>query len=122
MNRDHLSKMRARKAAKDYMYGANLGAQSDELSDTVLAVKFECHVSTIKRIRERIPVSVLTREDHALIRECAAEKARNDQPLPKFSKAYLTKHYGISVEALDIELDLAGFVNPRTQKKKRRVA
>lgn len=119
---DRLSKMRARKAAKDYMYGAGLRSQSDELADTVLAVKFECHVTTIKRIREHMPVSVLTHEDHALIRECAAEKARIDERLPKLSKAYLTRHYGISMEALDIELDLAGFVDPRTQKKKRRVA
>lgn len=114
--------MRARQAAKDYMYGARLRAQSDELSDKVLAGKFGCHVSTIKRIRERLPVSVLDDGDHELIRQCAAEKARIDSHLPKLSKAYLSRHYQVTPEAIDIELDLAGWEDPRALKKKRRVA
>jgi len=119
---NHLSKLRARQAAKDYMHGADLRAQSEELSDKLLAAKFACHVSTIKKVREHMPVAVLDDEDQALIRQCAAEKARIDQKLPKLSKSYLSRHYQVSPEASDIELDLAGWEDPRIQRKKRRAA
>ena len=76
MSRDHLTKMRARQAAKDYMHGAYLRAQSEELSDKLLGVKFGCSSFTIKKVREHMPVVALDDEDQALIRQCAAEKAR----------------------------------------------
>ncbi len=67
--------MRARQAAKDYMHGAYLRAQSEELSDKLLGVKFGCSSFTIKKVREHMPVVALDDEDQALIRQCAAEKA-----------------------------------------------
>lgn len=122
MRTGHLLKLRARQAAKDYMHGATLRVQSDELSDKVLAGKFACHVSTIKRIREHLPVSVLDDDDQVLIRQCAAEKARIDAQLAKLTKAFLTKHYGVSSDAIDVELELAGWEDPRTLRKSRRQA
>lgn len=112
---DRLARQRARKAAQDYMYGAGLRAESMELSDKFLAGKFACHVSTIKKVREHMPVSVLDPDDQRLIRQCVAERARIDVQLPRLTKAYLTKHYGISAEALDIELELAGWEDPRSK-------
>lgn len=122
MRSNHLSKMRARQAAKDYIHGANLRAQSEELSDKLLGVKFGCSSFTIRKVREHMPVVVLDDEDQALIRQCAAEKARIDQQLPKLSKSYLSRHYQVSLEAIDIELDLVGWEDPRIQRKKRRAA
>lgn len=117
MNR--IARKRARKAAKDYMHGASLRAESAELSDKCLAGKFACHVTTIKKVREHMPVSALDQDDQELIRKCAAEKARIDVQLPRLTKAFLTRHYGVSTEALDIELELAGWEDPRAKSKNR---
>lgn len=122
MRSNHLSKMRARQAAKDYMHGADLRAQSEELSDKLLGVKFGCSSFTIRKVREHMPVVALDDEDQVLIRQCAAEKARIDQQLPKLTKSYLSRHYQVSPEAIDIELDLVGWEDPRIQRKKRRAA
>ncbi len=122
MTRSYLSKMKVRLAAKDYMRGATLRADSDELSDKRLAGKFACHVTTIKRVREHMPVTALDEDDQALIRECVKEKARIDAQLPTLSKTYLCKHYGVSEEAMDIELELAGWEDPRQKRKKQRAA
>lgn len=122
MRANHLAKMRARKAAKDYMHGADLRAQSEELSDKLLGVKFGCSSFTIRKVREHMPVVALDDEDQALIRQCAAEKARIDQQLPKLTKSYLSRHYQVTPEAIDIELDLVGWEDPRILRKKRRAA
>ena len=119
MRTNHLSKMRARQVAKDYMHGADLRAQAEELSDKLLAVKFGCSSFTIRKVREHMPVVALDDDDQALIRQCAAEKARIDAQLPRLTKAFLTRHYGVSTEALDIELELAGWEDPRAKSKNR---
>lgn len=116
---DRLSKMRARKAAKDYMHGAHLRAEAAELSDKSLAGKFACHLTTIKKVRDYMPVTALDQDDQDLIRQCAAEKARIDAQLPRLTKAFLTRHYGVSTEALDLELELAGWEDPRAKSKNR---
>lgn len=115
MNR--IARKRARQAAMEYMSGATLRAQSEELSDKRLAGKFACGVATIKRIREHLPVTVLDQADQELIRQCMKEKARIDGHLPSLSKVYLCRAYGISVEALDLELELAGWEDPRQKRK-----
>lgn len=117
MSRSRLSKLRARQAAKDYMGGASLRAESSELSDKKLAGKFACNVTTIKRVREHLRVTVLDEEDQELIRQCVAERSRIDEQLPKLTKAYLCCHYDVSVEALDLELELAGWEDPRHKRK-----
>lgn len=114
---DHLTKRRVRQAAKDYMNGASLRAESAELSDKKLAGKFACNVTTIKRIRDHLRVTVLDQDDQHLIRQCMKEKDRLDAQLPSLSKVYLCRHYGISVEALDLELELAGWEDPRQKRK-----
>ncbi|KMQ75284.1 hypothetical protein Msub_11486 [Marinobacter subterrani] len=99
------------------MHGASLRAESAELSDKCLAGKFACHVTTIKKVREHMPVSALDQDDQELIRQCAAEKARIDVQLPRLTKAFLTRHYGISTEALDLELELAGWDGSSREKR-----
>lgn len=99
------------------MSGASLRAESEELSDKRLAGKFACGVATIKRIREHLPVAALDEDDQELIRQCVAERSRIDGQLPRLSKVYLCRHYGISVEALDLELELAGWEDPRQKRK-----
>ena len=99
------------------MSGATLRAESAELSDKKLAGKFACNVTTIKRVREHLKVSVLDEYDQELIRQCMKEKDRIDGQLPSLSKVFLCRHYGISVEALDLELELAGWEDPRQKRK-----
>lgn len=122
MIRDHMLKKRARKAALEYIRGANLRGESEELSDKVLAGKFACHASTIRKVRKHLPVTALETGDQELIRQCAAEKARIDDQLPQLSKEYLARHYDVSAEAIDIELQLLGWEDPRLKRKNRKAA
>lgn len=114
------ARMRVRLAANEYMRGANLRSESEELSDKRLAGKFACHVTTIKRVREHMPVTALDEDDQALIRECVKEKARIDEQLPMLTKTYLCKKHGVSLEAIDIQLELAGWEDPRQKRKNQR--
>ena len=81
MRTNHLSKMRARQAAKDYMHGADLRAQSEELSDKFLGVKFGCSSFTIRKVREHMPVVALDEEDQ-LHHVVGQHRQRDDDGLP----------------------------------------
>lgn len=109
---DYLEKMRARKAANDYMAGIPIRQQADELSVKRLAGKFACTVYAINRALENMPAPGLTAEDGRLIRECHAEHVRLSTQAHRLTMNALSKHYGIPVAAIQVELDLAGFVNP----------
>jgi len=109
---DHLEKMRARKAAQDYMAGVPIRQQADELSVKRLAAKFACTVYAINRALENLPAPGLTYEDGKLIRECNAEHLRLSAQAQRLTLNALARHYGITVGAIQVELDLAGFVNP----------
>jgi len=91
---DHLEKMRARKAAHDYMTGVSIRQQADELS------------------KKRLPANGLTYEDGKLIRDCYAEHERLSRLAEPLTMQALSRHYGIPVAAISVELDLKGFVNP----------
>lgn len=110
---DYMTKKRARLAAQEYMDAEPLRSASAELSDHVLANKFGCGRCTIKKVREGIPVQVLDRDDQELIRKCAAEKAAIDERLPRHSKTYLAKKHRVTPENIDIELQLAGWEQPK---------
>ena len=112
---DHLEKMRARKAANDYMAGIPVRQQADELSVKRLAAKFSCTVYAINRALENMPAPGLTYEDGKLIRECHAEHLRLSSQAQRLTMNALSKHYGIPVGAIQVELDLKGFVNPMRQ-------
>ena len=112
---DHLEKMRARKAANDYMAGIPIRQQADELSVKKLAAKFSCTVYAINRALENMPAPGLTYEDGKLIRECYAEHQRLATQAQRLTMSALSKNYSIPVAAIQVELDLQGFVNPMRQ-------
>lgn len=116
---DHLMKLRARQAAADYMVGAKLRCDAEELADKSLAKKFACNEGTIKRVKQHMPVGVLDEEDQKLIRLCAKEKEELDQRVSRLTKTALCHRYQVSQDAINVELDLAGFVNPKTKRKKK---
>ncbi len=116
---DNLMKLRARQAAADYMGGAKLRRDSEQLADKSLKDKFACSEWTINRVRHGMPTSVLDEEDQVLVRKLIAEKVETDKKLPRLTKEYLGYKYQVSREAIDMELDLAGFVNPKAKRKKK---
>ncbi|GGE75821.1 hypothetical protein GCM10011533_30210 [Streptosporangium jomthongense] len=112
-------RLKAREAAREYMAGAKLRRDSEQLADKVLAAKFGCNEVTIKRVKNRLPVGVLDEDDQKLIRLCAREKAELDQKIIRLTKAALSRQYQVSQEAINIELDLMGFKSSRVKRKKK---
>ncbi|MFP3979151.1 hypothetical protein [Marinobacter sp. KMM 10035] len=115
----HARRLRARQAAQDYMAGAKLRRDSEQLSDKSLAKKFACNEGTIKRVKSCMPVGVLVEEDQKLIRLCAREKVELDQRVARLTKEALCYRHQVSREAIDIELDLMGFESPKAKRKKK---
>jgi len=116
---DQMAKLRAREAAKDYMLGAKLRIQAEELSDKSLAKKFTRNEATIKRVKLNMPVRVLDKEDQDLIRLCIREKDRLDRRLGSLTKACLAVQYQVTTDAISLELDFAGFESPKAKRKKK---
>lgn len=116
---DQLKRIRAQQAAKDYMLGAKLRAQAEQLSDKSLAGKFGCNEWTIKRVKHALPTGVLDDDDQSLVRQCASEKTSLDKKVRTLTKAALCYSYKVSHEAIDLELELMGYEKP---KRKRAVA
>jgi hypothetical protein len=116
----YANRLRARQAAQDYMGGAKLRCDAEELADKSLAKKFDCNECTIKRVKNHLPVGVLDEEDQKLIRLCALEKEVLDHSVAQLTKEALCHRYQVSREAIDRELDLAGFVNPKAKRKKKK--
>lgn len=109
---DHLEKMRARKAAHDYMTGVSIRQQADELSKKRLAAKFVTTEHGINRALNSMPAQGLSDEDGKLIGDCYAEHERLSRLAEPLTMQALSRHYGIPVAAISVELDLKGFVNP----------
>lgn len=106
----------ARLAALDYQTGVEIRKEQLQLSAKVLARKFECSPGTIARVRAHAPVETLSQEEQALIRQCCKEHDRLEARHTYFTKAFLSKQYGVPTCAIDRELDRMGFINPLSRK------
>lgn len=110
----------ARQAAKDYIEGATLRAEAEQLTDRMLARKFECAPSTIKRTKAHAQVTALTEDEQELVRQCAREHDRLMAQHRFLTKPYLSNEYGVPICAINAELDRMGFKNPLNRKSKDR--
>lgn len=113
---------RARKAALEYMAAAASRFEQLQLSDRMLARKFECAPSTIKRTKAHGRVSALSEVEQQLVRQCAREHDRLERENRKFTKQYLAVQYNVPVCAINRQLQILGFENPLNRKNKDRRA
>lgn len=107
----------AQKAAREYMAGAELLAQIAELSDRSLARKFECSRRAICRAAHNLSTDALTADEQALVRACVQERQELERQSVGVGKQGVARRYGVSVAALNRELQVLGFVNPLTARK-----
>lgn len=112
-------KLRAQQAAKDYMLGAKLRRDSSQTTDKSLAEKFACSQWAINRVKNGLPTDVLDEEDKSFIRQLVADKAAADKRLPMLTKEYLGYKHQVSREAIDLQLELLGYVKPAPKRKKK---
>jgi len=109
---DHLTKMRARRAAQDYMAGVKIRTQANELSPTRLAAKFEVSAHSIMRAIDNMPAEALTNEESVLVRQCYSEHKALATQAERLSITALAKHHRVTAADIQVELDLAGYVSP----------
>lgn len=114
-------KVRARRAAEEYMQGMEVRAREMQLSDKALAAKWECSIESIKRVRQGQTVEVIDEFDHDLIRACMKERDRLAAQTAGLTKPALAHRHQVTTHAIDIELDLLGWVNPVRSGKRREV-
>tara|TARA_R110001583_G_scaffold25218_6_gene91450 strand:+ start:1984 stop:2349 length:366 start_codon:yes stop_codon:yes gene_type:complete len=112
---DYQKQARAKEAAQEYMLGVKLRRDSSQTTDKSLAEKFGCSQWTINRVKNGLPTDVLDEEDKSLIRQLVADKAAADKRLPMLNKDYLMYKHQVSREAIDLQLELLGFVKPRAK-------
>jgi len=115
---DHLTKLRARKAANDYRTGQQLKREASQLSVPKLAAKFEVGEHTILRAIDNMPCERLSDEEAALVRKCHTEYNRLNRRAERLTFPALAKHYNVTKADIEIELDLAGYVSPHRQGRK----
>lgn len=110
---------RAQEAAKEYMLGVKLRRDSSQTTDKSLAGKFGCSEWTIHRAKNGLPAGALNEEDQNLVRQLAADKVEADKRLPMLTKQYLGDKHQVSQEAIELQLDLLGFVRPAPKRKQK---
>lgn len=118
MTEQRLQEQRAQAAARDYITGVGMRQEMLELTDRMLAKKFEVSNCVIKRVRAHAKVTVLSEAEQQLVRQCAREHDRLEARLIYFTKAYLAKHHQVPGCAIDRELERLGFKNPLNRKAK----
>lgn len=111
---------RARKAALEYMAASAVRAKQAQLTDRMLARKFECSPSAIKRTKAHGQVRVLTEAEQQLVRQCAREHDRMERENREFTKPVLAARYNVTLRAIDHQLKELGFTNPLNRKAKDR--
>lgn len=116
---DYQKRTRAKEAAQEYMLGVKLRRDSSQTTDKSLASKFGCSEWTVNRVKNGLPTSVLDEEDQAFMRVLAADKAEADKRLPMLTKEYLGYKHQVSHEAIDLQLELLGYVKPIHKRKKK---
>ncbi|WP_417522262.1 hypothetical protein [Marinobacter sp.] len=109
---DHLTKLRARKAANDYRTGQQLKREASQLSVSKLAAKFEVGEHTILRAIDNMPCERLSDEEAALVRMCHGEYNRLSRRAERLTFPALANHYNVTKADIQIELDLSGYVSP----------
>lgn len=109
---DHLTKLRARNAARDYMQGVTIRQEASELSPARLAAKFEVSVHAVNRAIENMPTEALTDDESALVRACYSEHKSLANRAERLTLNALARHYQVTVPDIQVELDLAGYVSP----------
>lgn len=119
---ERLTEQNARRAALAYIRRAPKRAEQLELSDRMLASKFECAPSTIKRTKAHGKVRALNEAEQQLVRQCAREHDRLERENRKFTKQYLAVQYNVPVCAINRQLQILGFENPLNRKNKDRRA
>lgn len=110
---------RARLAAQEYMTGVKLRRDASQTTDKSLADKFACSQWTINRAKNALPTNVLSEEDQALVRQLAADKIAASKQLPMLTKEYLGYKHRVSRDAIDLQLELLGYVKPIHKRKKK---
>ncbi|NWN92275.1 hypothetical protein HLV39_12315 [Marinobacter adhaerens] len=114
---DYQKTARAKEAAQEYMRGVKLRRDASQTTDKSLADKFACSQWTINRAKNALPTNVLSEEDQALVRQLAADKIAASKQLPMLTKEYLGYKHQVSRDAIDLQLELLGFVKPAAKHK-----
>lgn len=104
-------------AAREYIAGCKTRAQEYELSDRSLARKFECSRRALHKALDGQEVPGLSPEDARLIKACIAERNRLASRTPYRTKEQISRLHGVSVYALEAELQRLGWENPLTVRK-----
>lgn len=105
---DQLTKLRARKAAEDYIEGDRLRKEASQLSDSSLAAKFEVSVQVIRKAINSLPSRLLTEDEAALVRECHREFRRLTLIAEALTLRKLARHYQVEPDDVLLQLDFMG--------------
>jgi len=105
-------------AANDYMKGCKTKAEQYELSDRSLARKFGCSRRALYKALDGQSAPGLTSENAWTLRQCVNERNRLESQAPYRSKAQVAKIYGVTEFALNCQLEMMGWVNPLTARKR----
>lgn len=105
---DRLVKLRARKAAEDYIEGDRLRMEASQLCDSSLAGKFEVSVNVIRQAINGLPVRKLDEADAALVRECHQEFRRLSLRAEALTLRKLARHYQVEPDDVLLQLDFMG--------------
>jgi len=105
-------------AAREYIEGCKTKAEQFELSDRSLARKFGCSRRAFYKALDGQKAPGLTNEHARTLRQCVKERDRLEAKAPYRSKAQVAKIHGVTEFALNRQLEVMGWVNPLTARKR----
>lgn len=93
--------------AKLYLEGRRMRAQAKQLSQTMLAKKFDRSANIVNKIANGIPVNV-PQDEQDLIRACIAERDRLKSRAAELTMPRLCERYRVAHQTIESQLILMG--------------